>query len=247
MNPSEVESIVQPTISSSTTLFPGSSTQSASKQQPVKEIHDISNQHASLLDKILAPPKSKPTASTRAITKARVLTSTECLNIIREKEMKKKAEEEEKQKRKKEREEKRKKLQEEKERKAQEKAKKLAEKAEKVRREEEAKAKRLEQRKHKLQGQMQQTTELNTDDSISSLLEKRSLITNSTRRAKRRNVDGMEPNSDNENQCCVCFGDYEEGDEWVQCTCKRWLHEDCIIDVVEDINGFPRMCPYCLS
>ena len=47
------------------------------------------------------PSKSKPTASTGAITKARVLTSTECLNIIREKDMKKKTEEEEKQKRKK--------------------------------------------------------------------------------------------------------------------------------------------------
>ena len=45
-------------------------------------------------------PKFKSRTSTRAVTTARVLTSSECLSIIREKEMKKRAEEEEKQKRK---------------------------------------------------------------------------------------------------------------------------------------------------
>ena len=69
LNPSEVETIVQSTISSSATLLPGSSTQSSSKQQPVKETHDTSNQHTTLLDKILVPPKSKPIASTCAIIK----------------------------------------------------------------------------------------------------------------------------------------------------------------------------------
>ena len=97
---------------------------------------------------------------------------------------------------------------------------------------------------------MQQTTKLYTDNStsgVSSLLGKQSLVSNNARRAKRTNIDGTEASSNNENQCCVCFAEYEEGDKWVQCTCKRWLHEDCIIDVIEDINGFPRMCPYCLS
>lgn len=250
LNPSAAETISQSTISSSTTHLSGSSTRASSKQQqPAKKIHDTSNQHATLLDEILAPPKSKTSASTRAITKARVLTSKECLDIIREKEMKKRAEEEEKQKRKKEREEKRKKAQEEKERKAQEKAKKLAEKAEKTRRVEEAKAKQLEQRERRLQEKME-TTKLITNTStsgVSSLLGKRSSVSNNRSRAKITNVNGIEADSSNENQCCVCFAEYEEEDEWVQCTCKRWLHEDCIIDVIEDLNGLPRLCPYCLS
>ena len=52
------------------------------------------------------PTITKPKSSIHAITTARVLTNAECLDIIREKEMKKKAEEEAKQQRKQEREEK---------------------------------------------------------------------------------------------------------------------------------------------
>ena len=53
-------------------------------------------------------PKFKSRTSIRAVTTARVLTSSEYLSIIREKEMKKRVEEEEKQKGKLEREEKKK-------------------------------------------------------------------------------------------------------------------------------------------
>ena len=32
--------------------------------------------------------------------------------------------------------------------------------------------------------------------------------------------------------CCVCFGSYQEdidtGREWLQCSCNRWVHEDCV-------------------
>ena len=46
-----------------------------------------------VLSKYLSTPTiTKPKSSTCAITTARVLTSAECLNIIREKETKKKAE-----------------------------------------------------------------------------------------------------------------------------------------------------------
>ena len=45
--------------------------------------------------------------------------------------------------------------------------------------------------------------------------------------------------------CCVCFGSYDEdidtGREWIQCSCTRWLHEDCIDDEDVDTNG--RLCP----
>ena len=41
-----------------------------------------------------------------------------------------------------------------------------------------------------------------------------------------------------DNQCCVCFRTYEEdqleqtGLQWVQCICKRWVHEDCYEEVL---------------
>jgi len=27
--------------------------------------------------------------------------------------------------------------------------------------------------------------------------------------------------ADNDNQCCVCFKEYVEGDEWIRCSCDR--------------------------
>ena len=44
--------------------------------------------------------------------------------------------------------------------------------------------------------------------------------------------------------CCVCFGlyydDFVTAREWLQFTCERWIHEDCV-DVVD--NG--KLCPFC--
>ena len=80
------------------------SVQQVLSQQSVNK----TNNKSTILEEFLETPisKFKSHASTRAVTTARVLTSSECLNIIREKEMKKRAEEEEKQRRKTEREEK---------------------------------------------------------------------------------------------------------------------------------------------
>ena len=50
-----------------------------------------------------------------------------------------------------------------------------------------------------------------------------------------------------ENHCCACFGFYDEdigtGREWVECSCKRWLHEDCVDE--EDMNSSGKLCPLC--
>ena len=52
------------------------------------------------------------------------------------------------------------------------------------------------------------------------------------------------------NQCCVCLQTFEEEEkqksamEWVECVCKRWLHEDCIDMLL--IWGKELLCPYCL-
>jgi len=67
------------------------------------------------------------------------------------------------------------------------------------------------------------------------------------RKVKKVHFGETEVDYDTETQCCVCFDDYVEGDEWVQCTCGHWLHEDCIIEVIEDSNGLPRFCPYCVA
>ena len=37
------------------------------------------------------------------------------------------------------------------------------------------------------------------------------------------------------------------GAEWIFCKCGRWLHEDCVEDVVEDKDGIQRFCSYCID
>ena len=57
--------------------------------------------------------------------------------------------------------------------------------------------------------------------------------------------------TDSSDKRCVCFQAFEEdvwqetGVDWVQCSCTRWLHEECILDCIIDSNGEERLCPYC--
>ena len=52
-------------------------------------------------------------------------------------------------------------------------------------------------------------------------------------------------------ECCACFGQYSDdigtGREWLECACGRWLHEDCVENIVYDTNGKEKLCPLCLS
>jgi len=63
-----------------------------------------------------------------------------------------------------------------------------------------------------------------------SCLGKRSVANNNKKVFKKVHFNKTKVDYDTETQCCVCFKDYVEGDEWVQCTCGRWLHENCIIE-----------------
>ena len=51
------------------------------------------------------------------------------------------------------------------------------------------------------------------------------------------------------NQCCVCFESYEDdfiaenGRSWIECSCERWLHEDCSFNVPAMPTEF---CPFCV-
>ncbi len=44
----------------------------------------------------------------------------------------------------------------------------------------------------------------------------------------------------NTSQCTVCFGTYEDdvvertSTDWLECACNRWLHEECVMNVVID-------------
>jgi len=232
LTPLQISGEVTPPPSSVQHPTPPSSTPAIETQ--------LSNEYCASLDTFLESVKTKQTTSTRAITTARVLTSDKCYNVIKEKEMKKKAEEE-KQKRKTEREEKKKIMLEAKQKKAEEKARKEAEKAQKARIAEESKTRKQQRKIHNTKA----TASSPKNDTSS--LGKRSASSN--RKAKKPHLeDETEQNFDQETQCCVCFADdYIEGDEWVRCTCSRWLHEDCILDVVEDSNGLPRLCPYCIA
>jgi len=54
------------------------------------------------------------------------------------------------------------------------------------------------------------------------------------------------------NMCYICFGMYEDdvqegrGTEWRECVCGRWVHKDCIVDVVVESCGKERLCPVCV-
>jgi len=67
-------------------------------------------------------------------------------------------------------------------------------------------------------------------------------------------VEVMEPLSgivreDEDAVCCECNVSYEDdgiGEEWVRCACKRWIHENCIDEVIVDINGEEYFCSFCI-
>ena len=69
-----------------------------------------------------------------------------------------------------------------------------------------------------------------------------------TTRPKRNKLKENVDVSINADLCCVCFRSYQEdvgtGREWLQCSCTRWIHEDCVND--EDVEeGSGRLCPLC--
>ena len=215
------------------------------------------------------PTPSRKEATTRraskmrAITGARVLTSDDCWKIIQEKENQKKVEFEKKERRKKEREEKRR-------QKVEEMKRKQEKKEEEKRKREEAKKRKEEENVRKKQKKVMKEKEKRKRDTESQVVitgSKRKRSNNlseqsssgiseeesSEGRSLRRRVsvstidDTM--NETCSKNCCVCDrsmdDDIEEGEdaEWTQCSCKRWIHEDCII---ETDKYSKQLCPYCV-
>ena len=56
---------------------------------------------------------------------------------------------------------------------------------------------------------------------------------------------GEQDSQSDEDVCeySFCYGEYfEDGNEWLQCACGRWVHEQCLEDVTLDDQGQERFC-----
>ena len=209
-----------------------------------------SSSSGSTVSKFFGPlPERTPSRpSTTKSSGARVLTSAECLSLLEEKEEKKKRDKEEEQ-RKLTRELNKKKREEEQKRRAEERAKKAVEKqAEKERKEAEKAAKQAAKAAERAAKQAAKESR----QGGASTSRKRPISSDSTQDCTRQKapklsaLDYIDPN-----QCCACFGLYEDdvgtGCEWLQCCCSRWIHEDCVEDIVRGEDGEEKICPVCLS
>ena len=151
-------------------------------------------------------------------------------------------------------------MREDKRKKAEEKAQKAAEKAQKAEDREEERARKAEERAKKTKERADKTAQPkrraeqegeNTDSRLgpsSTTTQQKRRACNVAQTSKRPRLEETDAGDD---KCCVCFQAFEEdvqqetGVEWVQCSCTRWLHEDCIVDCIVDSSGKERLCPYC--
>ena len=159
----------------------------------------------------------KTTTATTVRGGARVLTSAECLKLIKEKAAKKKREEEEKAMRKQERELKKKQREELKKQKAAAKEQKAKERAEKARIAADKRVKKASTTRRRAQ----------TKPSNSA-----------------RNEENI--SSDICCACFGSYQQdvaEQNGAEWIQCSCTHWLHEDCI---VAHLVNSEQLCSHCV-
>ena len=212
-----------------------------------------------------------PTAPKRSIPRARLLTSDESLALLEEKENAKKMALLEKEKRKIERAEKKKKREEALQQRKEERARKAEEKA----RLQQEKAKKQPTRgrgrkKSKVTDDgttsvaavattsvtaVTTTTAVTVSTTVTTVTSIPSISTiPSTTYCEPTQSNNSEPSEMiDPNKCCMCFVTYEDdvldgaGAEWISCKCGRWLHEDCVEDIVKDSTGDERYCSFCID
>lgn len=159
-------------------------------------------------------------AKTVKTGKARVLTSSECLRILLEKEEEKKKVAQEKERRKQERELKKKQKEEEQKRKAEEKVRKAAER-------EAAKALKEAAKADREAAKLAEREKKELQKSQKSGQKRQACPVATTTRPKRNKLKENVDVSINADLCCVCFGSYQEdvgtGREWLQSSCSRWI------------------------
>ena len=176
-----------------------------------------------------------------------MFTSAECLMLLQEKEEKKRRDKEEKEQRKLTRELNKKRREEEQRKKVEERAKKAAQRqAEKEKKETEKAIKQVE----KIAKQVSKKSK----EGSTSECRKRPATTSDPgqdRSIRQKFSKSSSPEHINPNQCCACFGLLEDdigmGSEWLQCSCTRWIHEECVEDVVCSDNGEEKRYPLCLA
>ena len=258
-------SVLSPHSAMTTPLSTTSSTPSSDDQSPASgntkgELKYISKYLVQYIPS--TTPKPKESSASKRVSGARILTSAQCLNMIQEREEKKKKLLEEKEKRKLEREQKRAEREEAAKKRAEEKAKK----AELAAKQREVTSKKRQKPASNMVTKKQKTSENTSAPSSSTGVDGRSKSTNytssrpTTVRSRESNVsntrakiDMQSPSDENIdiNQCCVCFGTFQEdqelgtGMEWVECACKRWLHEVCVSDIEINADGKELLCPFC--
>ena len=206
-----------------------------------------------------ATPKNRSSDSAKRVSGARVLTSAQCVAILKEKEEQKKKEKEEKERRKLERESKKhereealKKRAEERAMKAEERKKKAAELAKKreMRTSRKRTAATPSTNQRKKSNTSSKTPESHTGAAgSSSSNDKPAATTSVSDEIWRSNSSSTEIDT---NECCICFRTFEEdtmektGLDWVECVCGRWLHEECITyNIISDASGRELLCPFC--
>ena len=162
-----------------------------------------------------------PAGPKKAPPCARLLTSTAALEIMEEKEQKKKKRELElKEQRKCPREKNKRKREEDQKRKLEEQTRKAEEKAKQKEQKAAEKARKTDKDTH----------------TNSTAGEHNTVNTRSTAQPPLKKVHVAEEMD--QSKCCVCFTTYEEdvqkksGKDWVMGACSRWLHEECAVDCI---------------
>ena len=195
---------------------------------------------------VAAAPKNRYFDSTKCVSGARVLTSTQCVAILKEKEEQKRKEKEEKERRKLEHEQKKKEREEALKKKAEERAMKAEERVKKAA---ELAKKQAMRSSHKRPAASPSTLPRKKSKSISKTPDSQcstsgagtssssSDATTSTLGA-RSHIGSSEIDT---NECCICFRNFN--DDIVE---KTGLHEDCIsYDIITDANERELLCPFC--
>ena len=193
-------------------------------------------------------PNTTPSRpNTKKQSGARVLTSRECLDLLKEKEMKKQKEKEEKEKRKLERERKKEEREKELQRKAEERARRAAEKARKQAEKEKKTQERIAERAKKAQEKASKAPATRKRPRSTAIPTETRPLDKEPRSKTPKVID----DSIDFDRCCACFGLYADDAgtdrEWIECSCSRWIHEDCVENVIYDANSKELLCPVCLS
>ena len=210
----------------------GTTTSKASSSSDHSSNASIERISKYLIQYVPETPKRKK-GNLRRVMGQRVLTSTEGLALLQEKEAKKQKKTQEVEQRKRERETKRKEKEEEAKRKAREKQKKT------TARKRSATCTRAVSKKSK-------STEQSSDINQPSTSENQAVIPEESDQAEMRDEE------DEDATCCECNVSYEDdvrcsrGEEWVRCACDRWIHSKCIDEVIIDADGNERICSFCV-